>query len=254
MNQPLSGVFSLKTIPNLITLLNLFLGCIAVVLAFDGCLAGTAMLIVVCSVLDFLDGTAARLLNARSETGKQLDSLADMISFGFAPSAIAYHYLSESSLLESSPDGFISYIPYLAFLIAVFSAIRLARFNIDTRQTNSFIGLPTPANALLLASFPLALTFSDNHGIIYNILSFITSKTLYITSLIVVCSYLMVSPIQMFSLKFKNIRWKENITRIVFLSVSLLLIMILGMESLAIIMLLYILMSVSGCLFLKNIK
>ncbi len=253
MSQPLSGVFSLKIIPNLITLLNLFLGCIAIVMAFDGYLAGTAMLIVMCSVLDFLDGTAARLLNARSEIGKQLDSLADLISFGFAPSAIAYHYISGSSLLESNPEGFISYMPYLAFLITIFSAIRLARFNIDTRQTNSFIGLPTPANALFFASFPLVLAFSDNHGIIYNILSFITSKTLYMTSLVVVCSYLLVSPIHMFALKFKNIRWKENITRIVFLSVSLLLILTFGLESLTIIMLLYILMSLFGYLFLKNI-
>ena len=251
MSLSTSRVFTLKTIPNLITLLNLFLGCIAVVWALHGHLTGAAMLIVLCSVLDFLDGAAARMLKAGSETGKQLDSLADMVSFGFASSAIAYTYIFDSLSTQNYDNGITSLIPYLAFLIAIFSAVRLAIFNTDTRQSNDFIGLPTPANALFFASIPLVLAFANEQGIIYSVLAFITSKTLFITSLVMVFSYLLVSPVSMFSLKIKNIRWKDNKVRYLFLGCSLCIMIIFGLESPPAIMILYIFISLVSHVSLK---
>lgn len=246
-----SGTWYLKIIPNLITLLNLLLGCVAVTIAFGGDLVIAALLIAACSILDFLDGTAARLLNARSEIGKQLDSLADLISFGLAPSVIAYTYMINSLLQEGLMyhHGFMSFVPYLAFMITLCSAVRLARFNIDSNQTTSFIGLPTPANALLFASIPLVLNFADGNGLVYNTLYYITSNAIPLIILIAVFSWLLVSPIHMFSLKFISLRWKDNKTRIVFLTASLLLLIVFGFESFTIIMVFYILLSLINHLF-----
>ncbi len=248
------GAYTLKTIPNLITLLNLFLGCVAVTIAFGGDMVNAALLIAVCSILDFLDGTAARILNARSEIGKQLDSLADLISFGLAPAAIAYTYINNSLLQENimSNYGFMSFVPYLAFMITLLSAVRLARFNIDSRQTSSFIGLPTPANALFFASIPVVLAFADSNGLVYNILYYITSTTLPFIIMVVVFSWLLVSPIHMFSLKFTNLNWKDNKTRIIFLSASLLLLIVFGFESFTLIMVFYILLSLINYVFFST--
>ena len=151
-----------KNIPNFITALNILCGSFSVVLAFEGYILWAAILIGIASIFDFMDGMAARMLNAYSELGKQLDSLADLISFGFAPSIILFVLMKKSLAIDSISFNQYSEIAFLAipFLIVVFSAIRLAKFNVDTRQTSSFIGLPTPANALLIASFPLILHYS----------------------------------------------------------------------------------------------
>jgi CDP-diacylglycerol---serine O-phosphatidyltransferase len=254
MNIQRSGAYNLKIIPNLITLLNLFLGCVAVTIAFGGDLVNAALLIAVCSILDFLDGTAARILNARSEVGKQLDSLADLISFGLAPSAIAYTYIINSMLQENimSNYGFVSFTPYVAFMITLLSAVRLARFNIDSRQTTSFIGLPTPANALFFASIPLVIAFADSSGFVYNVLYYITSTTLLLIVLVAVFSWLLVSPIHMFSLKFKNLHWKDNKPRIILFTASLLLFILFGIESFTVIMVLYILLSLIDHVFFRQ--
>ena len=254
MNTERLGAGKLKMIPNLITLLNLFLGCVAVTMAFDGHLVNSALLIVICSFLDFLDGTAARMLNARSEIGKQLDSLADLISFGLAPSAIAFTYIYDSLIQENimSNYGFLSFAPYMAFVITLLSAVRLARFNIDSRQTTSFIGLPTPANALFFASIPLVIAFADSSGFVYNVLYYITSNTLLLIVLVTVFSWLLVSPIHMFSLKFKNLRLKDNKPRIILLTASLLLFILFGFESFTLIMASYILLSLINHVFFQQ--
>jgi CDP-diacylglycerol---serine O-phosphatidyltransferase len=254
MRKQASGFLNPTVIPNLITLCNLLFGCIAVVLALEGQLANSALLIVLCSFLDFLDGTAARLLNARSEIGKQLDSLADLVSFGFAPSAIAYSYIDSSLAQEGIiiNGGIISLVPYLAFLITLFSAVRLARFNIDSRQSTFFIGLPTPANALLFASIPLVLAFSESRGFVYHALNHLTSGTSLLIAMVLIFSILLVAPIKMFSLKFKNLRWRENKIRMIFISASLLLVMVLRVESLPLIMTAYILLSFITHVFCKQ--
>jgi len=138
-----------KHIPNSITCLNLFSGCVAVFLAFKGNYEGAIIAILLAAVFDFFDGFAARLLKAYSPMGKELDSLADMVSFGVAPGAIVFSLLSETNVCE--------WLPFLAFLIPVFSGLRLAKFNIDERQTTSFIGLPTPANAIFWAGLAFFL-------------------------------------------------------------------------------------------------
>lgn len=231
-------------IPNAITLLNLLLGCLAVASAISGNPDSAALLIIMCAILDFLDGTAARILKAGSEIGKQLDSLADLVSFGLAPAAILYYYMSTSPDMDSSHGGLLSYLPNIAFLITICSALRLARFNIDTRQLHSFVGLPTPANALFFASFPLVTTFSAKQGWIYNALVDITTNNLMMATIILIFSYLLISPVKMFSLKFKSFAVKENLTRYVFLILSVILLFLLGWDSMPLIMLLYIITSV----------
>ncbi|RZK73966.1 MAG: CDP-diacylglycerol--serine O-phosphatidyltransferase, partial [Pedobacter sp.] len=134
-----------KHIPNAITCANLFSGCIGIVYAFNGDLKTVAFFVILSGIFDFFDGFVARLLKVKSEIGKELDSLADVISFGFLPGVIVFQLLN----IENS-----GYLPYLAFLIPVFSAYRLAKFNLDTRQTEEFIGLNTPMNTFFIISLP----------------------------------------------------------------------------------------------------
>jgi CDP-diacylglycerol--serine O-phosphatidyltransferase len=189
----------MKHVPNFITCLNLFAGCLACLMAlqFEN-YTGAFIFIALASVFDFLDGFAARLLKAYSKIGAELDSLADVISFGLAPGCIVYIYLAQHPLDLPFAAG----LPFVAFLLPVFAALRLAKFNIDTRQTTSFLGLPVPANALFWASFiPSILSFTAPYPLL---------STLIVLALLVVFSLLMVSEIPMFSLKFKNFNWKGN--------------------------------------------
>jgi CDP-diacylglycerol--serine O-phosphatidyltransferase len=217
-----------KHIPNTITCLNLVSGCTASVLAIEGYLEMAALLILIASVFDFMDGLAARALKAYSPMGKELDSLADMVSFGFTPGLIALGYLKSAILGDASIDInpselSISQIILLlsAFIIPVFSALRLAKFNIDTRQTSSFIGVPTPANAMFWASIPLVLHFGD-----YPFLQEWLSNPIYIIIAIIITSLLLVSEIPMFALKVKNLSWKDNKIRYSFL-ISLIVLAVL---------------------------
>jgi CDP-diacylglycerol---serine O-phosphatidyltransferase len=237
-----------KNIPNVITLSNLFVGSIALAMAFEGRLVDSALLVLLCMILDFGDGMAARLLHAVSPIGKQLDSLADLVSFGMVPSAIMYTYLTNS--IATTPDNATSYIPYVAFLLAVFSALRLANFNIDTRQTSSFIGLPTPANALFFASIPLALHFLPQTAAITRGMTYIISNTPILITLICIFSYMMVAPLPMFSLKFNTFDAKQNLIRYVFLGLSLVLLIMLQWGALPVIIVLYI--GISALDFLIN--
>ena len=192
------GFRGLDHIPNFITSLNLFTGCIAVYYAFQADYKIAFFAILLAAVFDFFDGFAARMLKAYSPMGKELDSLADMISFGLAPGAIVFSLLSETQLNQ--------WLPFLAFLLPVFSGLRLAKFNIDDRQVTSFIGLPTPANAIFWAG--LAFSFSG----------FLISHVIILVSLILFFCFLLVSEIPMFSLKISSKKLKNNLSQIVFLA------------------------------------
>lgn len=224
-----------KHIPNFITSLNLLCGCLAIVSAFNSNLIWASYLVAIAAVLDFLDGFAARLLKVHSEIGKQLDSLADMVTFGVVPAVIVFHLLKNNS----SEYPFIQsnlWIQYLPFSIAVFSALRLAKFNIDTRQADLFIGVPTPANTILIASFPLIIQ-SDNF------LTPVLLNPYFLISLSFLMSYLLVAELPLFALKFKNFHWADNKTRFCFLGISLLLLILFHVIAIPFIIFLYIFLS-----------
>lgn len=187
----------MKHIPNFITSLNLFSGSIAVYLAFQGMYGWAFFFILLSALFDFLDGLAARALKAYSEIGKQLDSLADVVSFGLVPGALVFSVLQQSDLHIV--------LPLVGFLIPVFSALRLAKFNIDDRQTSSFLGLPVPANAIFWG------------GAIYSFSDFFIFQPWILCALVLLFSALLVSEIPMFSLKMKNLSWKDNKTQYIFL-------------------------------------
>jgi CDP-diacylglycerol--serine O-phosphatidyltransferase len=181
-------------------------------MAFNGRFDLAMAFIVLGAVFDFFDGMVARLLRVSSPLGVQMDSLADDVTFGFAPAAIVFSYMKDVLYYPSYLGCVAVIIPYLAFLIAVFSACRLAKFNVDTRQTNTVMGLPTPANALFWSS----LVTGAGHWI-FNL----NAGWVLVSGLILISSYLLVSEIPMFSLKFKNFSWRCNKTRYIFLVVAL---------------------------------
>ena len=224
-----------KYIPNTITCLNLFSGCVACIFAFKGDFSLAAFCIYFSAIFDFFDGMAARVLKAYSPIGKELDSLADVISFGVAPGFIVYNWL----IIITSPD---SLIPYIGFLIPVFSALRLAKFNIDDRQTTSFIGLPVPANAIFFASL-IALNNVDQ-------LSLILNNIWIIIILTIVFSLLLVSELPMFSLKFKNLSLKNNKAQYILIIASIILLIVFQLVALPLIIILFILMSLF--IYIKN--
>ena len=235
-----------KHIPNLITLGNLSFGIIAILFAFGGNLDLASGCIILGAFLDFFDGFFARLLKVNGNLGKQLDSLADLISFGLAPSVIVFQllffgetekYFSPSS--QNLDDYTSHFIPYIAFLIPLFSAYRLAKFNIDDRQTDSFIGLPTPANALFFISIPFILEYQQD-GFISN---FICKKETIVISVLVLC-LLMVSELKLIALKFKSIKWSENKCRYILIVLSVILLLLLRFEAVPIILILYIVLSI----------
>lgn len=197
-----------KHIPNTITCCNLFSGCVACVMAFRCNFELAMAFIVLGAVFDFFDGMVARLLHVSSPMGVQIDSLADDITFGIAPATIVFSYMQNRLLYPAYLEGIVWLLPYAAFLIAVFSAYRLAKFNIDTRQTNTFIGLPTPANALFWSSL------ITGGGAWLNELN---AGWVLLLGLIALFSYFLVSEIPMFSLKFKNLSWRSNRIRYIFL-------------------------------------
>lgn len=224
-------------IPNFITSVNLLFGCLSIVFALQGKLIPASLLVFAAGILDFFDGFAARILHAYSEFGKMLDSLADVVSFGVAPSAILYMILYGFFQGGCLGLGSIqSLIPFTGFIIAIFSALRLAKFNIDDRQVSSFIGLPTPANAFLIASFPF-IDLEDGF------LSHLILHPYVLIPLIIVLSLLLVSEIPMISLKFKNVSFKDNRSRFILLFLSLVLLVFLRISAIPFIFLLYIVLS-----------
>lgn len=222
-----------KSLPNGLTCCNLISGCIAVSYALGGNAQTALLFIIIGAVFDFFDGFTARALKVSSPIGKELDSLADDITFGFAPSAIAFMMLKQCAVPDSLLGAQKIY-PYAAFVMAAFSALRLAKFNLDERQTSSFIGMPTPANALFWG----ALACSVNAELLAS------PATAYIIILMVFgSSALLVSEIPMFALKFKNYSWKDNKVKYIFLALSLAVIIPFGIGGLAIAILLYLMLS-----------
>lgn len=235
----------ISSIPNTITLLNALSGCLSITFAFTGSLTLAGLFILVAAVFDFFDGMAARLLKVSSSIGKELDSLADDISFGVAPSAIAFmivtQQLNENGVEFTQLSLGTMLLCLLPFIMAAFSALRLAKFNLDDRQTDKFIGLPTPANAMVWASLPFIMT--------YNADGFIAQKVIVpqvLLPLAIVMSILLICELPLFSLKFKTWDFSSNKIRYIFLLFCLILIVVLHFASIPAIILLYVFMSVIG--------
>lgn len=213
-------------IPNLITLLNVLCGCVATVYAVSNILEMAALFVCLGIFFDFLDGLAARLLQVKSELGIQLDSLADMITSGLVPGIIMFQLLNMSELggwnmtssFSLADDSDFSLLPFFGFLITLASAYRLAKFNIDENQATSFIGLPTPANALLIISLPLILLYQNN-----DILNSVILNQWFLIGLTLLSGYLLNSKIELFALKFENWSFKDNALRYIFIIIGLVL-------------------------------
>lgn len=222
-----------RNIPNTVTCCNLLSGCIAAVMAFQQNYKAAIGFIILGAVFDFFDGMLARLLHVSHPIGKELDSLADDITFGFAPAAIVFSLFKEVHYPEFMAS-WTCWMPYTAFLIAIFSALRLGKFNIDPRQSSSFIGLPTPANALFWGALVVGAH------------SWLTSDTfnaLYLFILVVIMSLLLVAEVPMFSLKFHNLKWQDNKIRFLFLIVCIPLLIFMEISGFAVIIIWYIILS-----------
>lgn len=219
-----------KHIPNTITCCNLISGCIATWFAFQGDFNMALLMIIVGAVFDFFDGMVARLLGVSSPIGKELDSLADDITFGFAPSAIVFEYLRPESEL----------LPFIVFVMAAFSALRLAKFNLDERQALGFIGLPTPANALFWGSLIAGA------GEWMKSAPFISSNlSLVILAGVFISCYLLIAEIPMFALKFKHWGWKGNEIKYIFILSCVPILLLLGITGFAVIIAWYVILSVA---------
>ncbi|WP_315162593.1 CDP-alcohol phosphatidyltransferase family protein [Capnocytophaga leadbetteri] len=222
-----------RHIPNIITLCNLLCGCIAVIYAAGGNVYVAGGWVLLGIFFDFFDGFFARLLKVKSEIGLQLDSLADMVTSGVVPGITMYQMLQMSDIMKST-NAWVVYLPYIGFFITLASAYRLANFNIDTRQTTGFIGLPTPANAL----FIISLAVIQSTGTIM-----LLHSTWVLLVITIISSYLLNANLPLFALKFKDYSFKNNAVKYIFLAISVLLIAILKVIAVPIIILLYILLS-----------
>ena len=279
---------------NIITGFNLLFGVVSIIMTFSGRIELAVLAIFAGAICDFADGFVARLTNKQSELGKQLDSLADLVTFGVAPGIIVFVLLIISGAWDiisvnggSFNDlwfegtfghnvnywisvyfndlvgnmnvtypahftGWYLFLPFIGLLIPFFSLFRLAKFNLDERQSTGFIGLPTPANSLFFASFALVLWDGFGEGDWKTVLSMTLIKDQVLMSLVVIFSILTVSELPLFSLKFSNFKWKENIIRYLFLLLSAILIVTLWVWALPIIVILYIIMSIANNQFRKR--
>jgi CDP-diacylglycerol--serine O-phosphatidyltransferase len=217
-----------RHLPNLLTLCNLLSGTIGIIEVFEGSIFYGACFIWAGAVFDFLDGFSARALDSYSDIGKELDSLADMVTFGVLPSIIIYRYLS-----GIFPEG--SFWPYVSLLPVIFSALRLAKFNVDANQKEVFIGLPTPANAFLLSGLPFIPQLNQ--------ISFF-SHPWFIIPTLAIASFLMVSPVRFISLKFKNLKFRENLHQFVVVMAGILLISVFRIAGISLTIIAYIIISV----------
>lgn len=223
-----------KHIPNTITCCNLICGCIAVHNALFGLYGMAFLFILLGALFDFFDGMTARLLGVSSPIGKELDSLADVVTFGVAPSSMVFTLLATQQYPQVlSPVS--DYIPYLAFVMAAFSALRLAKFNTDERQSTSFIGLPTPANALFWSSL---IVGSESY------LSSSVYTVAAVVALVFIMSYILIAEIPMFALKFKTWGWHGNEIKYIFLLTCIPLLLLFQLSGFAAIIAWYIILSV----------
>lgn len=222
-----------KHIPNLITLLNLFSGCIALIFAIDLNFEMAFFFVSLGIFLDFFDGFFARLFKVSSPLGLQLDSLADMVTSGLVPGFVMFLMLSNGNLSTSS------WLPYLGFIITLGSCYRLANFNIDTRQTDSFIGLPTPANALLILSLPLVLDNTSSE-----LVATLLKNPYFLLAITAFSAFILNAEIPLFSLKIKEFNFAKNKLQIIFLATSIVLLFVLQFLAVPLIILFYVLLSV----------
>lgn len=248
----------MKQLPNLFTLTNLFLGCIAITLILQNGLVATvsqegeqvlmipekmywaSLLIGIAAVVDFFDGFVARLLGSSSEMGKQLDSLADVVTFGVAPSMIVYQFLRLSYAQQENGLSVSALWLLPAFLIPCAGAYRLARYNIDTQQSYGFKGVPIPAAGLLVASFPLIYWFSNQAFAVQLLLN-----KWFLYAVIVILSYLMISTLPMMALKFKDFTVKSNLPKIILVAVALVAAMLLGWMAVPLVFVAYVVLSLT---------
>ena len=243
-----------KHIPNFVTLLNVLCGSIAVLFAVNGHMTATAFFVFLGIFFDFFDGLLARKLKVQSELGLQLDSLADMITSGLVPGLVMFHLLGLTvegfSLVGNGIErtetmiwvgGKIQLLPFFGLLITLASAYRLATFNISTNQSDSFIGLPTPANALLILSFPLIMEYQNN-----DMMNTIILNPWFLIGVTLLSSFLLNSKIKLIALKFKNWSFKDNAARYLLIVLALVLLIIFQFAGIPLIIILYILMSLAS--------
>lgn len=234
-----------KYIPNLLTLLNLLCGTIAVIFAVNNELEIAAYFVFLGIFFDFFDGFAARIFNVQGELGKQLDSLADVVTSGVVPGIVVYKLLQTNNTVEIFNTEIVSWktqeielVPFFGLLFTLAAAYRLAKFNIDERQTSSFIGLPTPAAALVILSLPLILNYSS-----LEVATTIIENKWFLIVVTVVLSILMNAEIPLFSLKFKDYSWKNNRIKFSFILITAILCIALKFVAIPVVIIVYVLMS-----------
>jgi CDP-diacylglycerol---serine O-phosphatidyltransferase len=227
-----------KHIPNALTCGNLICGLFGILNVFHDDLIQASIFMGIALICDWLDGFIARLLHVSSPIGKELDSLADMVTFGVLPAFMMLKLIEGSCTTGTCTVGLGGfYKPYISLALAVFSALRLAKFNVDTRQSDSFIGVPTPANAMVVASLPLIMLFHPEFS----------KYIIHFNVLVIYCivmSYLLVAELPLFALKFKNFGWADNQIKYIFLILSVILLIMLKFVAIPVIIFLYILLSV----------
>lgn len=216
-------------IPNIITLLNLLSGVIGIIWVINGDIQSGAYFIIIAAIFDFFDGFAARLLKVQSEIGKQLDSLADLVSFGVLPGMVLFQMCSLNTTNE--------WLPYFTLIVPLFSALRLAKFNLDTRQTDQFIGLPTPANSLLLSTLPFL-------AIKWPMIGTWLNSPFFLIAIAWTFSILLITEIPLIALKFKSYGFSQNSFRYALLLVGLILILAFGLAGIPLVILTYLGLSI----------
>jgi CDP-diacylglycerol---serine O-phosphatidyltransferase len=242
--QPVMNSSILRHLPNLLTTFNLFCGCLAVVFVFSGNIPVFSVLIAASLIFDFLDGFTARRLNAYSDIGKELDSLADMVTFGLVPGAIMYHLFINSVPYNLLNGGLlVKTAGFLPFIITVFSALRLAKFNIDTRQTASFLGMPTPAVTIFTCGLALVIEYDTFH------LTPLILNSYFLAGVSMVICFLLVSEIPLFALKFPTFSIKDNRLQYSFLLLCIVAFVLLKFNAVPVIIILYLVLSL---LFNRN--
>ena len=222
-------------VPNFITLLNLLSGTIATIFAIEGHMTNTALFVFLGIFFDFFDGFFARKFNATTDFGLQLDSLADMVTSGLAPALVLFHLLELA--IAPSWDTY-QILPYFGLLIALASAYRLAKFNISTEQSSYFIGLPTPANALLIVSLPLILVYQNNDS--YNA---IILNPLFLITVTVISCFLLNAPVKLIALKFKTWKFSENASRYILIIFSIVALIVFKFAGITLLIIFYIILS-----------
>ena len=242
-----------KYVPNFITLCNLASGLIALMYAFDTNWMGAFIWVAIGIFFDFWDGFFARILKAQSPLGLQLDSLADMVTSGVVPGLVMFQMLNGIADMReeynlSYDNLYLGLLPYAGFIITLASCYRLAKFNIDTRQTDSFIGLPTPANALLILSLPVIAHHTGGEGFIYELLS----NPYVLVGITLLSAFMLNAEIPLFSLKIKHFDWETHKIQVVFLVISILYLFFFQYLGIPLIILTYVLLSVSNNKFIAK--